>query len=425
LYEDRDWLVRAIREAPLAYDKDSWTKQASLFYLVGEIVKHGDRLSRAVEGAEQRESGEWTIVAGEHSPSQALADLRAIELKEWFTTAFATLLDRSDGHRVAIAFGAELVGRTASDRGLGRPKKSWDAEDAARDVLIEQIAKAGISGAEMRAAAPIPTASSARRSPLHHLVLSACVDHLRRASTDRCIAATVPDPAAVWSWYGELLHKQDSTLSSHVNPYGPAQPWIFAALGSALLAQPDPAARWLEEWKSLYSQRELARFSPDRYDSLAPSEHLLLVARNASLVKAPGQTKEEDRRLWWAAETELTSLFLSGLLLRTPLEAIGPWNFFVVVPHVMGESWAECVRGSKELFQANDVVTLLSASSLVYNGRDARSVSHVFGEIGCDPVVVGTRLLRWMTDSGEEQKSRIDIPAILSLFQTQTKESKL
>jgi hypothetical protein len=357
----------------------------------------------------------FAVSPGNGTPSPTLL----AELKDWFQLAFSTAIDRPDGFRVGVEYAAELAGRTFSGErsGLGR---SWNSKELARDVLLERLAATDLTGTQIKSTAPQSCQAAARRSPLETLVVLGCVDHARRSNSQSC--GVSGDPRFVWQWYEELLGSRDSGLAAHVNPYGMAGPWAFAALGSALLALPNPAEQWLATWSSLHRQREEARFCGPGEDLLAPSIHLLRIACNASLVRKPDEVLDADRRLWDIAQLRASQLFLSGLLLKLPLEQIGPWTFFYVVPHVMGKSWEKAVHACEWIFNVSDIAALLSANALVLNGVDPASVRSAFAGIGCDLIRLGERLEQWIIDSGRDKKSYVDVSAIIAPFQGRARD---
>jgi hypothetical protein len=410
LHEDRDLLLSALKAAPAVYENESWTGRASLYLFVEEVVRHADGLSSAVERAGQMGAAGFAVSPGNRTPSPALL----AELTDWLKLAFSTAIDRPEGFRVGVEYAAELVGRTLSGERSG-PRRSWDSKELARDVLLEQLAATKLTGTQIKSMAPPSHQEAARRSPLETLIVLGCVDHSRRSSSQSCDVSG--DPRFVWQLYEELLGSRDSGLAAHVNPYGMAGPWAFAALGSALLALPNPAEQWLATWSSLHRQREEARFCGPGDELLAPSIHLLRVACNASLVRKPDEVLDADRRLWDMAQLRASQLFLSGLLLKLPLEQIGPWTFFPVVPHVMGKSWEKAVHACEWIFNISDIAALLSANALVLNGVDPASVKSAFSGIGCDLIRLGERLERWIVDSGRDKKSYVHVSAIIAAFQ--------
>ena len=229
LYEDRDLLLSALKEAPHVYEHGAWTSRVCLFLFVEEVVRHADRLSGAVERSGQRGPVGFSILTGNSTPPSALSELRNSELKDWLQLAFSTTIERpgGDGLRVAVEYAAKLVGRTLSDRSRNGQTKNWDANELARDVLLERLAATKLIGAEIKATAPASCQSAARRSPLKALIVLGCIDHARRANPQ--VYEVSPDPSFVWQWYEELLDGRDSGLAAHVNPYGMPTAWAFAA----------------------------------------------------------------------------------------------------------------------------------------------------------------------------------------------------
>ena len=375
LCQHPDVLIEELRRSAPAYSEGKWTGATIAVLILPEIVNYAAQLYSAVQMSQRQEN------IGAEPSAAALNTLRQQELPEWFRRAWAALFSRPDHRPLAIEFASHLVRQTDMQRNTPTQGQGWTAEGLALETLIDRLEQDGVTVDEIRSRWRLTLAAGGNWSGLPYVIVSALVDSDRRQRTIGTASA-----AEVWFWYEEDLAaaSEDDVVSFHVNPFGGAAQWVFATLGSVLLAHEDPQARWTQTWERLYRQRERHRFV--HYGVEGPDQASVHVFRSgcwALALRPPTESKDKERKLWHELLRRGRYLTfgqgphdLRGIVDLTTL--------FAFVPTAFGDQWREALKECEGLFQSGDEIALTAIYLLTQNGLQPASLRLFLDEIDLD-----------------------------------------
>jgi hypothetical protein len=364
VWKDRDRLLIALREALPAFEGDQPTGNRAVFACIDAIAEHGTHLDRVLSHAMDIDTNMSEVARIERER------VRSAELPGWFREAYATVLGRTDGVRTSVEYAVILAGRTESEPPTDR---TWSANMAAFEALVEVLEVHGVFFAHIRAIAR----ATQRPSELPFLLLGIAVELRPRESDPAWAMGDDEVRAEAWTWYMDLLQRSDERILLQVNPYSVVR-WPFLALGAVLAGWADPTERWNAAWRSLFDQRERARFSYTPR-SLEPSLHLSRVGCGAldvsRSVRDTSGTCDRRLQLLWNAVTR-SLMFLTtgqaGQLLQLGLIEFA--GMFAYLPHVFGSEWRREAAGWWTTLAADERLLLRAIAHLLRNTGDRDGV---------------------------------------------------
>lgn len=379
LEEDREWILRALRETAPVFNEKGWTGKRALLPWVEAILGHAVGLERAV--AQAVRTNEATLPPAR----EVLEALHERELPSWFQEAFGVLLSRKDGQRVAIEFAAWLAQDAHSTAFSGTD--SWPAALVALQAMLLEL-----EARSVRLSTVQETMSRLKRKRQMPFFLVGCgVESKPDDSGPRWGMRTPESREAAWQWYERMLAARDEGILQEVNPYGAVE-WPFRTIGDVLAGFEDPVSRWQATWGRLFKDRQAARF---RFvlNSLDPSLHLVRTGFGAieSLLSEPSSEafRQHARPLWRVLMRSLQYLVLGQA--GTPLLS-GPQEMaraFAYLPHVFGTDWAAEFSAVAPLLQSDEVLALRAAYLLLSNGIERQVLWKTFAQHQMDLRLIG------------------------------------
>lgn len=372
--EDRERILSGLREAAPVFDDQGWTGKRALMPWVEAIVRHGERLERAVAMAVRNK------VATNPPADQVLGTLREKELPDWFREAFEVLIRRPDGQRVAILFAAHLAQDAQSRASSGTDE--WPASLVALQALLIVLDAHGVRLQTVEET----LARSKRGREMPFFLVGCSVELMHEPPSPPWSMYSEESREAAWQWYERMLAAKDEGLVQQVNPFGGVD-WPFSISGAVLAGFEDVDSRWQAAWTRLFKDRQFARF---RFimNSLDPSLHLVRTGLGAieMLLSVPPSEVllARARQLWRTLRQALQYLVLGQA--GTPLLS-GPRELaraFAYLPPVFGAEWRSELASVVPLFQADEILALRAAYLMMQNGVDRRDLREAFALHGMD-----------------------------------------
>ncbi len=332
LDEDRESILALLRAAPPVFANDAWTGSTSALAALRASVRHPEKLQARLSQA--------TRAYAPASDAEAkLKSLEDDELPRWLRKVADVTLERSDGRVLLVLFASKLLREDLSPPSSGQ--RSWRASHHALRAINQALAPKP-SLAECQQVARMGGIASNRST----------IDHATCLITSAAFGA---DSKQVWAWYRELLLKNDDDLCWQARSCH-RRALCYNALAERLGQLADPLGEWRWVWKSLFvTDREAARFAPDRRNALYPSLHLVRVGIEF-LRQAPSRNCAWNFFQELLAHTHALVSNEAGVFCPPPpeiaLEAMD------VGPRIPGAAWAAELAGYRHL--------LLSARNRVY-----------------------------------------------------------
>lgn len=388
--EDRAAILAGLQVSPAVYRDGCWTGNTVGVLFAEEAVDHAIAIRGAALTALR-----LNIDRAKQPELEKRLDATSNENKGWLIEAFATLLQREDGLHVALGIGACVVRRASREP----REEAFEPLRTAMESLADSVAHSRFAGeiasgpwkwfASANGTLGVPPASG------NVAVFAALVEH------ERSRLGALPTPRAAWSWYVELLQQYDDILVNQVRG-DPAPRWLFACIASAGATEV-VGDTWLEAWRVLRQQRELARFEPANAVARLPSEHLWRVGL-AMLTLQP--LAVDGRALWSELLRAGTTLMFETTKPRLDRDLVA--HLFAVAPRVFGESLGHAVAEAAPLLRTEAELVLTAAAHLLKNGTPMSTVEALLSAQDCKPATAATDLNAWLgllaVDADEQQR---------------------
>lgn len=320
--EDGGLLRELLTLSPPTFDEHGrWTRSLLTLALVDSILDYPAALADAVANPQ-------TVGLSIDVGSEAAKRLRAEEIPAWLGDIFNTLLDRTDGRLLGIAY----LGRLASDllrpESQGRFARRWlhqaafesladglarhdvalkeiedfatrrEREQARTDARIgpatdEESARANGEGARKRRVATLPFLLGAIECCLQRHPLP------EETRMDGDARRPIPSEtvAALWAWFARLVIERDPGIDDVVREDPNATQLGSSLLGYVLALQPDSETVWSKLWRETEPQRRRFAYRGALVDgdALFPSALLLRVGLMALVFRAHWDRLESSR----------------------------------------------------------------------------------------------------------------------------------